>query len=185
MGYQKSGKSCYNVEIEIKHINLKDSFICGYLKIKGLTDDWPQLCTFFEGEIIGEKHAFVTRKWEADENIDKQHWTRFPSFQKSKQLMTNFNEESFIYNHTDHDYIYMRWKELFLVPDHRIKSISGASFAGFYYIAFQKSTGSIQGIYFHHNRYSFSLAHLFFSEWFQQLSLEYIPTQDWGSWEFR
>ncbi len=42
----------------------------------------------------------------------------------------------------------MRWKEHFLVPDHKIKSISGASFAGFYYIAYSKSTGSIKGYYY-------------------------------------
>ena len=28
----------------------------------------------------------------------------------------------------------MRWKERFLVPDHRVSQINGASFAGFYYI---------------------------------------------------
>lgn len=28
----------------------------------------------------------------------------------------------------------MRWKERFLVPDHRVNHINGASFAGFYYI---------------------------------------------------
>jgi len=30
--------------------------------------------------------------------------------------------------------VFMRWKEKFLVPDHRVKDINGASFAGFYYI---------------------------------------------------
>ena len=28
----------------------------------------------------------------------------------------------------------MRWKERFLVPDHRVRDINGASFAGFYYV---------------------------------------------------
>ena len=28
----------------------------------------------------------------------------------------------------------MRWKERFLVPDHKVKDINGASFAGFYYV---------------------------------------------------
>lgn len=28
----------------------------------------------------------------------------------------------------------MRWKEQFLVPDHHVSHINGASFAGFYYI---------------------------------------------------
>lgn len=40
-------------------------------------------------------------------------------------------------------------QELFLVPDHRITDINGASFAGFYYICFQKSKASIEGYYYH------------------------------------
>lgn len=31
----------------------------------------------------------------------------------------------------------MRWKERFLVPDHRIRSINGASYAGFYYVCLE------------------------------------------------
>lgn len=37
----------------------------------------------------------------------------------------------------------MRWKERFLVPDHRVKSINGASYAGFYYICME--FGSLMG----------------------------------------
>lgn len=43
----------------------------------------------------------------------------------------------------------MRWKEKFLVPDHRVKEISGASFEGFYYICFNQIAGAISGIYYH------------------------------------
>ena len=43
----------------------------------------------------------------------------------------------------------MHSQEQFLVPDHTIKDISGASFAGFYYICFQKSTATIEGYYYH------------------------------------
>lgn len=39
--------------------------------IKGLTDEYPTLTTFFDGEIISEKYPFLTRKWEADEEIDR------------------------------------------------------------------------------------------------------------------
>jgi hypothetical protein len=47
------------------------------------------------------------------------------------------------------EHLFMRWKEYFLVPDHRVKTISGASFEGFYYICFNQVSGSIEGIYFH------------------------------------
>lgn len=49
------------------------------------------------------------------------------------------------------DFVYMRWKEHFLVPDHTIRDLNGASFAGFYYICFQKSAATIEGYYYHRN----------------------------------
>lgn len=63
-----------------------------------------------------------------------------------------FNSDTFDYDAlAKTDYVYMRWKEHFLVPDHTIKDINGASFAGFYYICFQKSTSRVEGYYFHRN----------------------------------
>nr|KAJ3419589.1 GID complex subunit 4, VID24 [Polyrhizophydium stewartii] len=157
----------------LQHVDLCKSFLCGYLRIKGLTEDWPDLCTFFEAEIIGPHHSFLTRKWDAEEAIDRQHWTKFPSF---KQFEKTFNDDGFRHDFNDDDHIYMRWKEHFLVPDHRIKSITGASFAGFYYICFQKSTNTITGLYFfdspsqqHQN-----------SEWFQHLQLQHIPDRSFS-----
>jgi hypothetical protein len=63
-----------------------------------------------------------------------------------------FNNDTFDYDAlAQTDYVYMRWKEHFLVPDHKIKDINGASFAGFYYICFRKSTSQVEGYYFHRN----------------------------------
>jgi hypothetical protein len=59
----------------------------------------------------------------------------------------------------------MRWKEHFLVPDHRVQSIHGASFAGFYYICYNLPKGMINGYYYHRN-----------SEWYQNLLLSHKPT---------
>lgn len=47
------------------------------------------------------------------------------------------------------EHLFMRWKEYFLVPDHRVRTINGASFEGFYYICFNQISGDIEGIYFH------------------------------------
>lgn len=69
----------------------------------------------------------------------------------------------------------MRWKEYFLVPDHRVKSISGASFEGFYYICFDQRKGSVSGIYFHAK-----------SEKYQQLELLHVDDGGCvGAVEFR
>lgn len=70
-GYQKSRGNSYDVEIALK--NVQNSHICGYLTIKGLTDEFPTISTFFSGEIISRKYPFLTRKWEADEEVDKKH----------------------------------------------------------------------------------------------------------------
>lgn len=32
------------------------------------------LTTFFAGEIISMKRPFLTRKWDADEDVDRKHW---------------------------------------------------------------------------------------------------------------
>ncbi|KAJ3014000.1 GID complex subunit 4, VID24 [Thoreauomyces humboldtii] len=170
-GQQTSGRSTYAVTVDIQHVDLRNSFLCGYLSIKGLTDDYPDLSTFFEAEIIGSEHSFLTRKWDADEAIDRQHWARFAEFAPYEKY---FDRDGFTYDFEESDVIFMRWKEHFLVPDHRIKAISGASFAGFYYIAYSKRSGEIQGIYFHQN-----------SEWFQQLILKHVPSTSFPAFEFR
>ena len=83
-------------------------------------------------------------------------WPLFSPFQSKflsfYQYAKNFNSDNFDYDSLENsDYVYMRWKEHFLVPDHTIRDIHGASFAGFYYICFQRSTSSIEGYYFHRN----------------------------------
>jgi hypothetical protein len=57
-----------------QHVDEENSYLCGYLKIKGLTDEFPTLTTFFDGEIISKKYPFLTRKWDADEDVDRKHW---------------------------------------------------------------------------------------------------------------
>ncbi|EIN07243.1 hypothetical protein PUNSTDRAFT_71057, partial [Punctularia strigosozonata HHB-11173 SS5] len=107
------------------------SFLCGYLHIRGLTEDWPELTTYFDAEIIGTRHGFLTRRWGADEQEDMNHWDRFPAFRRVKHSLRKPN---LTMSDPDCGAVFMRWKERFLVPDHRVQDISGASFAGFYYV---------------------------------------------------
>ena len=74
VGHQKSKGNQYDVEVILQYVNIEECYLCGYLKIKGLTEEYPTLTTFFDGEIISEKHPFLTRKWEADEDVDRKHW---------------------------------------------------------------------------------------------------------------
>lgn len=57
-----------------QHVDEQNSYLCGYLKITGLTLEYPMLTTFFDGEIISKRYPFLTRKWDADEEVDRKHW---------------------------------------------------------------------------------------------------------------
>uniref|UniRef100_A0A8C7K9C8 GID complex subunit 4 homolog n=1 Tax=Oncorhynchus kisutch TaxID=8019 RepID=A0A8C7K9C8_ONCKI len=217
-GHQKSKGNSYDVEVVLQHVTMEDSYLCGYLKIKGLTEEYPTLTTFFAGEIISRKRPFLTRKWDADEDVDRKHWGKFQAFY---QYAKSFNLDDFDYEELKNsDFVFMRWKvsplspdvplislslslyvlesflcllsfltcpssdcfvflfspsqEQFLVPDHTIKDISGASFAGFYYICFQKSTATIEGYYYHRS-----------SEWYQSLNLTHVQEHSMPIYEFR
>ncbi|KAG0291868.1 hypothetical protein BGZ96_004770 [Linnemannia gamsii] len=192
-GKQRSGSHSYDVVVDIKHVDLDDSFLCGYLHIKGLTEEYPELTTYFEAEIIGPKHSFFTRKWDADELVDEEHWTLFRPFEclsssvfygrdkhvdkgegRASKCTYRHHYDSQTYEHRSEDVVFMRWKEHFLVPDHQVQGISGASFAGFYYICYSKVTGHISGFYYHHS-----------SEKFQQLLLAPVQERSFGSVEYR
>uniref|UniRef100_H2ZLR2 Glucose-induced degradation protein 4 homolog n=1 Tax=Ciona savignyi TaxID=51511 RepID=H2ZLR2_CIOSA len=171
-GHQKSKGNCYDVEVTLQNVDLENSFLCGYLKISGLTEEFPTMITFFDAEIISERYPFLTRKWEADEEVDIKHWKKFLSFY---QFAKTFNNDNFDYSELKNsDYVFMRWKEHFLVPNHKIESIHGASFAGFYYICFQKSTATIEGYYYYRT-----------SEMFQSLNLRHSPEPTTPVYMFR
>ena len=166
-GFQESGFSRYEVNVKLTEVNMEDSFISGFLTIYNLTDSNPTITTFFKGEIIGKHHSFITEnpQWESNIRNDIQHWARFPSWRDLNINMNNDLSNNNYYNKSlSQTYIFMRWKELFLYPDATVKGIKGASFAGFYYICFNQSTGSFEGIYYHK-----------YTDKFQQLNLSFIP----------
>lgn len=119
------------------------------LHIVGLTEDHPTLTTYFEGEIIGSKYSFLTQHeaWGSTDATDLQHWAKFSAFRPFQRQAKKGN--LYIPNLSQRENIFMRWKEHFLVPDHRVRTISGASFEGFYYICFNQCQGTVSGIYFH------------------------------------
>jgi len=163
-GSQTSDRQRYDVEVEIKHVDMADAFLCGYLRIKGLTEDHPSLTTYFESEIIGSHYTFVTQhpEWGSTEKVDRQHWARFPAYKPLAKHTPR--PDALARSWAQKEHLFMRWKEYFLVPDHRVRTINGASFEGFYYICFNQVQGCIDGIYFHAK-----------SEKFQKLQLEHVP----------
>ena len=99
------------------------------------------------------------------------HWSKFTAFRQYKPALRAVLSSSSSHSHSRPDRtsapavtgnvgipmgnaaqrenIFMRWKEHFLVPDHRVKTINGASFEGFYYTCFNQKKGEVKGIYFH------------------------------------
>jgi hypothetical protein len=115
----------------------------------GLTEDHPTLTTYFEGEIIGSKYSFLTQHqdWGSSDKTDLTHWAKFSAFRPFQKQARKGHLH--IPGLAQRENIFMRWKEHFLVPDHRVRTISGASFEGFYYICFNQIQGTVSGIYFH------------------------------------
>jgi hypothetical protein len=170
-GTQSSDQNIYQVQVEIKDCDFRS--LSGYLTIYNLTNEHSQLTTYFETDLIGEEgQTFVTGKWEADVEVDRKYWSTFPQF---TPYACSFDKEGFQYSvPKDREFLFMRWKELFLVPDYKVTNIQGASFAGFYYIGCRPQSGKISGVYFHKN-----------SNAFQEVLLEYSNESSHSSQAFR
>ena len=140
--------------VTLKHVDMDRSSLGGYLEIQHLTDSYPKLTTYFEGEIVdNERHSFVTSAaahpdWGTTEKTDCAHWNKFsPSKPYSRFMKTGVPLKHW----KERSHLFMRWKEMFLIPNHDVSSLPGASYEGFYYICFNQLQGEIQGIYYHQN----------------------------------
>lgn len=192
IGEQQSGKAKYHIKVELKTVDWINSIVTGFLQISGLTEQHPEITTFFKGEIINnplnkynwqtyskklssdvsiKKYSFITEnsQWGSFIKNDLEHWKELTDSEdlndlELKQKLQQIQNDP---NYND-ECIYMRWKEEFLLPDSRVKQINGASFEGFYYIALNlthgsKLPGSISGLYYHKE-----------SEKFQSLCLRFV-----------
>lgn len=83
-------------------------------------------------------------------------------------------QENGVYDYLEEPVVFMRWKEYFLVPDHHVESVTGASYAGFYYMAYDKSSKRLEGFYYHRE-----------SKDYQKLELDYDERKTFGAFEFR
>lgn len=87
--------------------------------------EYPTLTTFFEGEIISERYPFLTRKWDASEEVDRKHWGKFPTFEP---YLKTFNTDDFSYDKLKQsDEVFMRWKVFDVYSICRIHNVILAS----------------------------------------------------------
>ncbi|CAI4037343.1 hypothetical protein SMKI_02G2150 [Saccharomyces mikatae IFO 1815] len=215
-GYQISGYKRYQVTVNLKTVNLPTGHcsslsphLSGFLSIRGLTNQHPEISTYFEAYAVNHKElGFLSSSWKdepvlneykATDQTDLEHWINFPSFrqlflmsqknnlkatddssasdvaknpQSHQQLPTTlstdasnisriFSQEKQFDDYLNERFIFMKWKEKFLVPDALLMGgVDGASYDGFYYIVHDQVTGNVQGFYYHQD-----------AEKFQQLEL--------------
>lgn len=166
VGEQTNRGDAHQVSVEILDVNLSQSRLSGYLHIVGLTEECVELTTYFEAEIIGPRYHYITAKWDSDSTIDTQHWRKFPALNTTDITKP---QDTMIVD----DYMFMRWKEYFLVPDHKMV-VSGASFSGFYYMSYDVQEREFSGFYYSQH-----------SAMYQRLNLSHVTDRSFASYEFR
>lgn len=90
------GRNSYDVNVNIGDVDFSSSYLYIYFCIEGLTEVWPELMTYFDAQIIGDRYGFMTDARGVSGNEDLVHWTRFPAFgsvksdvKGSKMLLPN------------------------------------------------------------------------------------------------
>lgn len=174
VGEQESGRSRYDIRVELKTVDLALSIVTGFFQISGLTESHPIITTCFKGEIINNpllrmsaeqplhQYLFLTedRLWGLFPKNDMDHWKKLTSLPRTATEAQVCERLGRIWRgQLDPHCVYMRWKEEFLVPDSRVKLLEGALFAGFYYVVLNTGghsgdvaslpAGSMSGLYFH------------------------------------
>ncbi|KAJ2490548.1 GID complex subunit 4, VID24, partial [Coemansia sp. RSA 2049] len=69
-------------------------------------------------------------------------------------------------------YVFMRWKERFVVPNYKLNRINGASYDGFYYVCYDREEESITGYYYHRD-----------SDHYQCLKLNHVAQTSFSHFE--
>ncbi|GAA5980864.1 hypothetical protein JCM5350_003734 [Sporobolomyces pararoseus] len=135
VGVQRSGRNSYDVKVKIDTVDIESGTLAGTLEIKHLTPELDSLVTFFEGEIVSETGpGFLTSNYGATKEDDMRHWRRFPPFTRNRLEQQMAGKNLNLRGASKKPYLFMRWKERFVLPEHKVDAIHGASFAGLYYV---------------------------------------------------
>ncbi|WVZ72229.1 hypothetical protein U9M48_020724 [Paspalum notatum var. saurae] len=137
----------WKVNVRIHGCDLEQGYLCGTMEALNVPLADTPVVTFWEGEIVDAKnHTFFTGKWEASPEDDIRHWSKFPSFLPLLgQVETDGGK---LLDLSSYPFIFMRWKEQYFV---NVGVDCGLTIAGFYYVCFSCSDGSISGFYYDPN----------------------------------
>ncbi|KAH7678136.1 Vacuolar import/degradation protein Vid24 protein [Dioscorea alata] len=137
----------WRVNVRIQGCDLGHGYLCGTMEALNVPLADTPVVTFWEGEIVDMKnYTFYTGKWEATPENDIKHWSKFPAFSSlSSQVEADGGKSLDLSNYP---YIFMRWKEQYFV---NVGTDCGLTIAGFYYVCFSCSDGSVNGFYYDPN----------------------------------
>ncbi|XP_010256845.1 PREDICTED: glucose-induced degradation protein 4 homolog isoform X1 [Nelumbo nucifera] len=137
----------WRVNVRIQGCDLDHGYLCGTMEALNVPLAETPVVTFWEGEIVDTKnYTFFTGKWEATPEHDVRHWSKFPSFSPLLSQVEIDGGKSL--DLSSYPYIFMRWKEQYFV---NVGIDCGLTIAGFYYVCFSCSDGSISGFYYDPN----------------------------------
>ncbi|KAK7859791.1 glucose-induced degradation protein 4 like protein [Quercus suber] len=140
-------EEAWRVNVRIQGCDLEHGYLCGTMEALNVPMADTPVVTFWEGEIVDTiNYTFFTGKWEATPEDDKKHWDKFLSFAPFKSQV-EFDGGKTV-DLSNYPYIFMRWKEQYFV---NVGTDCGLTIAGFYYVCFSCSDGSISGYYYDPN----------------------------------
>lgn len=132
-GEQKTHTGPFKIDMKVDVFDLSQFFMCGTFKIFNLTKQHDIIHTYFECEIVDSEKRFR-------ETGEMTHWATF------NEWKDDFMER---YDPLGASLLFMRIKELFLLPDPSVKHIPGASIDGYYYCIYNKQSDSFKGFYYY------------------------------------
>jgi len=133
------------VEVAIQDFDAVRGKLCGTMTACNVPEASAPVVTFFEGEVIDNRHAsFYTphTDWSAIADTDLAHWGRFPAFRDLRNDVVKLGGRS--PKLADSDTVFMRWKEQYFLAGGECR----LTIAGFYYVALDRATGDINAFYF-------------------------------------
>ncbi|PKU72802.1 glucose-induced degradation protein 4 homolog [Dendrobium catenatum] len=137
----------WRVNVRIQGCDLDNGYLCGTMEALNVPLADTPVVTFWEGELIDAKnYTFYTGKWEATPDDDIRHWSKFPSFGPLLSQVEADGGKSL--DLSNYPFVFMRWKEQYFV---NVGIDCGLTIAGFYYVCFSCSDGSINGFYYDPN----------------------------------
>eukprot|EP00871_Galdieria_phlegrea_P001956 jgi/Galph1/2761/GphlegSOOS_G1405.1 len=134
----------WTVKVYIQDFEPSRGYLCGCMEALDVPRIDNPVITFWEGQIVDNvNYGFRTGQWEATEDDDFRHWSRFLPFRSLEKLFERDRAKHVALHQLD--YVFMRWKEQYFV---NVPNDCGLTIAGFYYLCMNRITGKIEGYYF-------------------------------------